>query len=217
VSAGAIVVSRTRAARRARCALAVLLLAVCAPAVPFAASPPAGAPPAAGGRLEQLSGHLAIGYAKARIDTISPGGSITVAAGLDYRVAANWKAGVTVGYELLGSKNVNNGGSLYAAVDYSVLEVVGFAHWEPPDLGPVNRISLGPGLFSAHADLVAAAGGAAFSRYAREEIAPGVALDFTVMRRKPAPVRIGIELGTRLAFLPQETWILAAARVAFHY
>jgi len=37
------------------------------------------------------------------------------------------------------------------------------------------------------------------------------------MQRALKPVRVGLELGERLAFLPHERWSLGSVRLAFHY
>jgi hypothetical protein len=84
-------------------------------------------------------------------------------------------------------------------------------------LGPIGRISIGPALLSARADLSTAGGGAAFSDLAVEEVAAGIAMDATLIQRSSAPVRVGLELGTRVGFLPEEAWTLATARLAIHY
>ena len=174
-------------------------------------APPAGAE----GRLQKLRGHLGVGYAKLFSDP-APGGSFSMAAGVDYPVAASWKAGVALGYELLGGQVVERG-SQVASVDYSMLEMLALAHWESPRLGPVCRISFGPGLFSPRADLATSAGGASFSDLAVDGVVPGIALGGTLMRRRDSPVRIGLEVGLRIVFLEGETWNLALASLAFHY
>lgn len=184
------------------CALLLLALA-CAPA---AAAPL---------RLENVTGHLAMGYARL-FATEAPAGSFSLAGGLDYTLAPDWKAGLSLGLSLLGSRTVERG-SLLANVDYSLFEAVAFAHWQPGALGPLGRLSFGPGLFTARAELSTAGGGASFSDLARDETVPGFGFDATLMRRKPSPVRVGLELGARVVFLERETWTLAGARLAFHY
>ncbi len=163
----------------------------------------------------KLHGHMGVGYAKLFSDP-APGGSFSLAAGVDYPVAGSWRAGVTFGYELLGGEIVERG-SLVASVDYSMLELLALAHWESPKLGPVGRVSFGPGLFSPRADLATSAGGASFSDLAVDGVAPGVALAGTLIKRKDSPVRIGLEMGLRTVFLEGETWNLALVRLAFHY
>lgn len=184
---------------------ALTLAALLLPAASAAAPPP----------LARLQGHLSFGYTRL-LARDAPAGSMAVDSGIDVPLDADWSAGVTLGYALLGSRTVGRG-SLIANLDYSVFEAIAFAHLQPAGLGPVGRLSFGPGLFSARATLSTSGGGAMFSDLAREEVVPGFALDATLMKRKPSPVRVGLELGTRIAFLKEETWTLTGVRLAFHY
>jgi hypothetical protein len=171
--------------------------------------------PARASGLRDVRGHLAVGYARLFIGH-APGGSFSVAGGVDHPITRDLRAGIGAGYHLLGSRTVERG-SLVATVDYSLFEAVLFAHWSPPGLGPLGRISAGPALISARAELSTSGGGAAFSDLAVEDLAPGVAVDLTLMARSSAPVRVGLEIGGRLAFLDPEEWTMATARLAFHY
>lgn len=191
-------------------AVALALPLVAALALALAASPAQ-----AKGRLQKVRGSLGVGYAKLLSDP-APGGSFAMGAGVDYPLASSWRLGVAIGYDLLGSVIVEEG-SFAASVDYSMLEMLALAHWQPSFRGPLGRVSLGPGLFRPLADLATAAGGASFSKYAVDEMAPGLALDGTFIQRREAPVRIGLEAGVRVVYLEQETWTLAQVRVAFHY
>jgi hypothetical protein len=175
----------------------------------------AASPALAQDRLSKLRGHLSVGYAKL-FAAESPAGSFSLGAGLDYPLAGEWRVGVSLGFDLLGGRVVERG-SLTANVDYSMLEVLALAHWESSRLGPIGRLSLGPGLISARAELSTAGGGASFSDLAVQEVAPGFSVRATLMRRKDSPVRIGFEAGVSVAFLESETWSVAAARLAFHY
>jgi hypothetical protein len=165
--------------------------------------------------IQNVNGHVSIGYAKLFIAN-APGGSLSMAGGLDYPIARDLRAGFGVGLHLLGSRTVPRG-SLVANVDYGVFEAVLFAHWIPRHLGPVGRISAGPALISARAELSTSGGGAAFSDLAVEHLAPGVALDVTLISHSTAPVRVGFEVGGRIGFLEREDWTMATTRVAFHY
>jgi hypothetical protein len=165
--------------------------------------------------LEDVRGNLSIGYSKLFIAD-APGGNLSGAGGLDYPVIGPMRVGLEVGLHLLGSRAVERG-SLLANVDYSLFEVVAFAHWIPHNLGPVGRISVGPALMSARGELSTSGGGAAFSDLAVEEVAPGAALDVTVISRSASPVRVGLEVGGRIAFLDGEDWSLGSVRVTFHY
>ena len=167
------------------------------------------------GRLQKVRGQLGVGYVKLLGDE-TPAGSFSMGAGVDYPLGGSWRAGLAFGYELLGGRTVERG-SFVAGLDYSMVELLAFAHWKPSGLGPLRRISLGPGLFGARADLSASAGGAGFSDLAVDEVALGIALDGTLMQDRDSPVRIGIELGGRIAFLNDDTWTMSLVRLVFHY
>ncbi len=167
--------------------------------------------------IETLGGHISIGYVKLIPDTTkSPGGSISLSAGLDYPVARTVRVGLDLGYDLLGSNNYEVG-SQFATVDYSALELIGFVHWLPTRLGPVRRLSAGPMLINAHGDLSVAAGGAAFENRAVHETAGGAAVQATLMPGWNSPVRPGLELGWRRGFMPGEDWTLLSLRVTVQY
>ena len=172
------------------------------------------APASAVARFGELAGHLSIGYAKL-VTTDAPGGSISMGAGLDYPLARTLRAGLDLGYDLLGSRTVQRG-SLFGAVDYGAFGVTAFLHWLP-QRGPVRRVSLGPALVSAHGDLSVTGGGAGFGDLAVHESAGAVAAQITLMPAKPAPVKLGLELGGRLAFLPGDDWTLLSVRATVHY
>jgi hypothetical protein len=148
--------------------------------------------------------------------TDSPAGSLSTAAGVSIPIHGNWGAGVGIAFDLLGSRTVPRG-SLIASVDYSMFEAGLFAHWMPQSLGPIGLVSLGPEVVNARAVLSTSGGGAGFRDLAVEEVAPAAALDVTLMSRKVKPVRVGLELSGRHAFLTGEDWSLASARLVFHY
>ena len=83
--------------------------------------------------------------------------------------------------------------------------------------GPVTRLSIGPGLTFARAELSAAAGGGAFLDLPVAEVAPTLAVDFTMVKRKPAPVRVAVVAGYRAALLRGEDWNQFSVRLGFHY
>jgi hypothetical protein len=194
--------------RRARAALRAVLAAGVAVTL---IAPVAGAE----GRLQKFRGHLGVGYAKLVGDP-SPAGSFAMGAGVDYPLAERWRLGIDFGYELLGG-DIAERGSFVSGVDYSMVEILALAHYAPQHLGWLRRISAGPGLFGANADLAVSAGGASFSDLAVDEIAPGFALDGTFMQARESAVRVGLELGGRVAFLKDDTWTMGLVRVAFHY
>jgi hypothetical protein len=169
----------------------------------------------ADGRLQKMRGYAEVGYAKLVSDP-APGGSFSMAAGIDYPVADQLRIGLTFGYSLLGGRTVERG-SFAAEVDYSMIEVLALAHWQTTRLGPLHRISFGPGLFNPQGVLNVQAGGAGFGDLAVHEVAPGFALDGTLIQAREAPVRVGLETGVRVAYLQGATWTLAQVRLAFHY
>ena len=175
----------------------------------------AAAAPGYGSAIGGFGGHLAVGYGQLMI-TDGPGGSISFTGGVDYPVASALRVGIDVGYDLLGTRTVERG-SLGANVDYSAFEAVAFAHWTPEHLGPIGRVSVGPMLMAAHGDISAAAGGAGFSDLSVGETAPGGAAELTFISRAPSPVRVGLQLGARVAGLKHENWTVLSARVTFHY
>jgi hypothetical protein len=167
------------------------------------------------GVFSEMQGSAGLGYSKL-FATDAPGGSISVSAGLDFPLAPDLRWGGAVAFHILGSRGVVQG-SLAANVDYSAFEAALLAHYSPPWPGPIGRISAGPAVMSARAELSTSGGGAAFRRYAVEEIVPAAAFGVTLHRRSPAPVRVGLELSGRWGFLEDDDWWIASARLAFLY
>jgi hypothetical protein len=194
-----------RPVRRALAPLALALLAAACLA----------APASAGMRLEAWKGSLVVGYAKVFSDSLAPAGSISVGGGVEYPLSKNWLLGGSMAFNLLGSSIVTRG-SVTAALDYSMFDAALLATWLPPR-GPFARVSFGPGIASAHADLAVAGGGALFRDLPVDEVVPEFAAQATIMSRKPKIVAVGIELGTRIAAVEQCTWTLFTARLAIHF
>ena len=171
--------------------------------------------------LDRLGGHLSVGYGKL-VSSGSPGGSVSFTGGMDIPLSRTFRAGVDLGYDLLGSSTAVRG-SLSATVSYSAFEAAVLVHWLPQNLGPLGRVTAGPVLLAAHADIAAAAGGAGFSDLAVGETAPGVAGEVTFIGRgdqptgKTPPVRLGLQLGGRAGFLRHQTWTVLSARFTVHY
>lgn len=174
-----------------------------------------GVPAAHAGALGKVTGHLGFGYAKLFIPD-APGGSLSTAVGFHYPIDERWGVGLGLGYSLLGSSTVERG-SFVASVDYSVFDVSFMADYDPKGLGPLARISLGPGIFNAHAELSSSGGGLSFLDLPVEETALGMGLDLTFMSKKPAKVRAGVELSGRVGFLEEEDWSMGAIRLVVHY
>ena len=192
----------TRAPLRLIVATAGLLLAV----------------PASALELSEVRGHLAIGFAHLSVSdtTDTPAGSLTIGAGVDIPVSARFRAGIDIGYHMLGSKTLEQG-SLTSGIDYTVFELLALAHWAPLSSGPDLIVSAGPGFFKAKAELAATSVGAAFTPFAVNETAPGAALSVTVARRKPAPVRLGFEAAVRWIPLETTEWTVFGARIVLLY
>ena len=165
--------------------------------------------------MSEIEGHLALGYSQL-VTSGAPGGSLSITGGADLPLRPTLRAGIDLGYHLLGSRAVARG-SLSANVSYAAVEAAAFAHWLPAHLGPVTRISLGPGMIAAHADLTASAGGAGFSDLAVDEAAPAVMFEAAAVRRAPSPVKIGFQVGALTAFLRGTTWNVFSARAVFQY
>jgi len=173
------------------------------------------ATPASAMRLEAWRGHLSFGYAKLVSDTLAPAGSISVAGGIEYPLAASWHLGGTLGFNLLGSSTVQRG-SVTAALDYSVFDAALLATWLPPR-GPFARVAFGPGVAGARAALAVAGGGALFRDLPVEEIQPEFAIDATLGSRKQKIVAVGLELGARIIPVTQCTWTVYSIRLAILY
>ena len=166
-------------------------------------------------RLEPWRGHVAVGYGKLWSDALAPGGSISVAGGVDYPVSPSLRVGPVIGLALLGSHDVQRG-SIVAGVDYSLLDVALQAHWTPPS-GIVSRVSFGPGIGLARAALQVGGGGAGFLDLAVDEVKPEFALDVSAIPRRMKVVAVGLESGVRIVPVSRTTWVLGTVRLTIHY
>ncbi len=174
------------------------------------------AAPARAADTASFGGHVSLGYSHLFV-TDSPGGSLSVAGGVDYPVASALRLGADVGLALLGSRVLEQDSQI-ANLDYSLFETSLKLHWTPQGLGPLGRVSFGPALVSAKAELATSGGGLEFTPFAVEEFAPGVGLDLTLIKTSSrSPVRAGVEFGVLAVFLERETWTVANARLAIHY
>lgn len=179
----------------------------------------AGAVPCTGAlRFADLNGHLAIGFAHLSSSDTSatPGGSISIGGGVDVPLKGRLRAGLDVGYHLLGTRTLVQG-SLTSGLDYSMFEALALLHWTPLDRGPQVILSGGPGLFTAKASLGATSVGLAFTPQAIDQTRAGMALSLVVTRRRPSPVSVGMEAGLRIVPLESATWTLASVRIAMRY
>ncbi len=195
-----------------RVTVALLLVLALAPAVAGAAG------------IADWNGHLGFGYSKLfRTDSLAPGvrtkapsGSLSLGVGVDHAVGRGWRAGVAMGYHMLGSTTVPRG-SLTAGIDFTVLDFALLVSRDFPGRRALLRVAAGPGLMNARAELSAAGGGALFSDLAVSRTAPAAALEFTVLTSAARPVRLGLETGLRVGFIPDDIWTVWDTRVAIHY
>lgn len=173
------------------------------------------APARAGMHLDQWRGHVSIGYGYLFSDSLSPGGSISVAGGVDYPVAQRFRLGPTLGIALLGTTDVTRG-SITAGLDYTLLDLALQLHWMP-DHGIISRVSLGPGVASARSALQVGAGGAGFLDLAVDELQPEVALDVSAIPRRQKIVAVGLEAGLRFVPVERVNWTVTTIKLTIHY
>jgi hypothetical protein len=182
------------------------------------------APAGAAVRLADVKGHIGLGYAHLFTDA-SPGGSLSAGAGVDIPIASGLRAGLDLGYHLLGTRSLEQG-SLTSSLDYSLLEALALVHWSAP--GSALSLSAGPGLFIAQADLPSSAVGAAFTSQTVNETRLGGAVGLSLAKRTASPVRAGIEAGVRVVPLSDQidpatggtksrTWTVAIVRLRLLY
>lgn len=166
-------------------------------------------------RLEPWRGHVAVGYGHLFSDSFSPGGSISVAGGVDYPVSPNLRVGPVIGMSILGTHDVVRG-SITAGLDYSLFDCALQLHWSPAN-GPLSRVSFGPGFAIARTSLQVGGGGAGFLDLAVDEVRPELAVDVSAMPRRQKIVAVGIEAGVRIVPVERVSWVLGTVRLAIHY
>jgi hypothetical protein len=147
-------------------------------------------------RLEPWRGHVSFGYARLFSDDTSPGGSISVAGGVDYPIRDDLRIGPGIAISLLGTRDVTRG-SVIAGLDHSLLEGVLQLHWLPRT-GHITRVSFGPGL-------------------AVDEVRPELALDVSALPRRQKIVAVGLEAGARWVPVERVDWYLTTLRLTIHY
>lgn len=173
------------------------------------------ASPASAFRVESLRGQLAFGYAKLSGATLTPAGSISVLSSIDHPLAGPWRIGPSVAFSLLGSTQVERDG-VPAGVDHSMLDGALLLHREFAR-GPLRRVSFGPGLASARAELQVAGGGAGLADFARGEVRACAAFEALIAPRTASGVSVGAALGARFVPLEGETWTVLSARFAISF
>ena len=172
------------------------------------------AAPARAFEWSRVQGHVGFGYGRLMISH-SPAGSIGVTVGAETPVRPGLDLGIDLGLYLYGNRTVDRG-TLNATLDYATQDLTLFTHWAVAR-GPISRISIGPGLTHTRAELSSAAGGAQFLDLAVDDLVPSLALDLSMLRRKPSPVRVALVAGYRVAFRPGEDWNQFSVRLGFHY
>jgi len=165
-------------------------------------------------RLDEWRGHVSLGYAHVFSDSLSPGGSISVAGGVDYPIGPRLRLGPVVAMSILGSSDVTRG-SITAGLDYSLLDAALQLHWLP-EHGILSRVSIGPGLGLARTALQVGGGGAGFLDLAVDEVKPEVALDLSLIPRRQKIVALGLEAGVRYVPVERVNWVLTSLRLAIH-
>jgi len=165
-----------------------------------------------------VRGHMRLGFSHLFVSdtTSTPGGSLSFGAGIDIPLASRLRAGVGFGYHMLGSKTLVQG-TLSSSLDYSVLEATALLHWSPLDSGPDLILSAGPGLFHAKAQLAASSIGLAFTPQAVDDTRLGAAFNVTAARRKPTPVRPGLDVGFKIIPLEGNTWMVLSVGIGLIY
>lgn len=171
---------------------------------------------AAGGmHLADWRGHLSVGYGHLFSDSLSPGGSISMAGGVDYPLNGSLRLGPVIGMSLLGTTDVTRG-SVTAGLEYSLFDAALQLHWLPRS-GPITRVSLGPGIAVARTALQVGGGGAGFLDLAVDETDPEVALDLSMLPRRQKIVAVGLEAGVRFVPVERVNWWLTTLRFTIHY
>jgi len=172
-------------------------------------------PARAGLHMDAWRGHVSVGYGHLFSDSLSPGGSISMAGGVDYPINESLRVGPVIGMAILGSHDVTRG-SITAGLDYSLLDMALQLHWLPRG-GRITRVSLGPGIGIARSALQVGGGGAGFLDLAVDEVKPELALDLSALPRSQRIVAVGLELGTRFVPVDRVNWVLSTLRLTIHY
>ena len=165
--------------------------------------------------LADWKGHFSLGYGKL-FARDAPAGGFSFAGGVDFPLAGNVRVGPDIGFHLLGTQSLTSG-SLNANLDYTLFELALRAHWKPMHAGPLHRVSFGPALMRASAQVSSSSAGLAFENREISELRPGAALDLALMPGRAIPVAVGFEFGARTAFLAHETWTIGTLRLVLHY
>lgn len=166
-------------------------------------------------QVSALRGQIAFGYAKLSGGELSPTGSISVLSSIDHPLTGPWRIGPAIAFSLLGSSQVERDG-VPAGVDHSMLDGALLVHREFAS-GPLRRLSFGPGLASARAELQVAGGGAGLADLAVGEVRPCAAFEALLAPRTASGVSVGAALGARVVPLEDRTWAVWSARFAITF
>jgi hypothetical protein len=194
--------------RAARRATSRALRSACT-ALALAASLALAAEPA----RAEWKGNLGLGYSKLFISE-APAGGFALALGVNQEAGKHLRVGPVVAYHLLGTQSVNRG-SENANVDYSMFELELRADWRPWHTG--SRISFGPSLTRALADISSSSAGLAFEDLAVSEWKGGLGLDAAWLPSGERPVAVGVEAGVHVSFVSKETWSVGTIRLVLEY
>lgn len=171
--------------------------------------------PAHAFELASMRGQVAFGYSRLQGADQSPAGSIGVLVGVDHPLSGAWRIGPAVSFSLLGSTQVERDG-VPAGIDHSMLDGALLVHRDFAR-GPLRRVSFGPGLASARAELQVAGGGAGLSDLAVGEVRPCAAFEALFAPRTASGVSVGAGLGVRVVPLRDLTWTVFSARFAISF
>ena len=158
-------------------------------------------------------GNLALGYSRLFISD-APAGGFALALGVNQQAGRNLRVGPVIAYHLLGTQAVNRG-SENANVDYSMLEFELRADWRPWGTGP--RLSIGPSLTRALADISSSSAGLTFEDLAVSEWKGGCGFDAAWLPKGERPVAVGVEAGVHVSFVQKETWSVGTLRLVLEY
>jgi hypothetical protein len=160
-------------------------------------------------------GNLALGYSKLFIPD-APAGGFGIALGVNQEAGPRLRIGPVVAYHLLGTNAVARG-SQNANVDYSLIEFELRADWTLEHTGPLRRVSIGPSLTHANAEISQSSAGLMFEDLAVSEWKGGLGIDVALLPKGPRTVAVGFEAGAHLSFVQSQTWTVGTVRLVLEY
>ena len=169
----------------------------------------------AGSARAAWKGDLALGYSKLFIPD-APAGGFAIALGVNQEAGERLRVGPVIAYHLLGTSAVQRG-SQNANVDYSLLEFELRADWTLEHTGPLRRVSIGPSLTHATAEISQSSAGLMFEDLAVSEWKGGLGVDVALLPKGPRTVAVGFEAGAHLSFVQSRTWTVGTIRLVLEY